>query len=194
MNECGAAASWGRLPPLFSFVVCAGCLMSKFDLPDYLPPPPPNPDDGTGGRGRPPKLTEAFIQSTSTLLIQGNFRCVVAERLGVSPRTFEKWMRRGLADVEQFPNSLYVRFRAVVLASEREFECQSVAAIQAAGRSDPAHLEWLLERKFPQRWGRYRGELGELKRRIRELERLLGDTGLVPLIDAAGESAGEATD
>ena len=59
--------------------------------------------------------------------------------------------------------------------AEAGFEAKAVAGINAAGQDDPKFWCWLLERKYPQRWGRYRGELGELKRRIKQLEALLGD-------------------
>lgn len=73
-----------------------------------------------------------------------------------------------------FPEGLYGTFRRLVIESEAEAERMAVRAIYRAGKEDdPKYLAWWLERKFPQRWGKYRGELGEMKRRIRELEELL---------------------
>lgn len=134
-----------------------------------LPPPPPNPDDGRSGRK--PKCTDQIIQAASVLLLQGNFRCVVADRLNIGGTTFRRWMRMG----KQYPNGRYGRFRTTVVTSETEFQARSVAAITNAGMTeDPWVLLAFLERKYPKLYGKYRGELGELKKRIAELEKLLG--------------------
>lgn len=107
-------------------------------------------------------------------LLAGNFRCTVAKMIGVDPATFRRWMALG----KTYSEGIYARFRAAVLVAEAASEANAVATITASGQDDARHLEWLLERKYPQRWGRYRGELGLLKRRIQELEKLLGaDSG-----------------
>ena len=73
-----------------------------------------------------------------------------------------------------YPDGLYGTFRRLVLESEAEAERLAVLSVYRVGREDdPKYLTWWLERKFPQRWGRFRGELGELKRKIAELEALL---------------------
>ncbi len=131
--------------------------------------PGPNPDDGNTG-GRPTKLTPSIILATVQLLMEGNFRCVVARRIGINMATFRRWMANG----KRYPDGLYARFRAAVLKAETEGESRAVAGILAAGFADDAsHLEWFLERKYPQRWGRFRGELGDMKKRIADLEKLL---------------------
>ena len=56
----------------------------------------------------------------------------------------------------QYPDGIYGRlYRGVPLAESR-FEVLAVAGIAAAGQDDPKYLCWLLERKFPQRWGKHR--------------------------------------
>jgi hypothetical protein len=134
-----------------------------------------NPDDDERPRGgRPSKLTEQILTLTVELLIRGNFRSVVATRIGVGARTFRHWMKNG----KKYPDGIYGRFRTAVLKAETEAETRAVGNIMEAGKDDPKYLCWFLERKFPQRWGRYRGELGQLKKRITELEKLLGsDSG-----------------
>lgn len=121
--------------------------------------------------GRPVRLTEQLIEGFRAVLLAGNYRTVAARLFGVSPRTFRRWMANG----RRFPDGIYARFRSAVVKAEAEFEVNAVATINAAGRDDPWLLMSMLERKFPQRWGKYRGELGELKRRIRDLERMLED-------------------
>jgi len=102
------------------------------------------------------------------LLLKTNFRWVVAKRLGLSAKSFKRWMRLG----EEYPGGIYSRFRDAVLKAEAEAECRAVSAIYSSGIEGQAqHLEWLLERKYPNRWGKYRGELVGLQRRLKELEK-----------------------
>jgi hypothetical protein len=100
----------------------------------------------------------------------GVFRTTIARALNVSPRTFQRWLALG----RKFPEGIYGLLLQGLTTAEGEFEAQAVIDIRKAGAEDARHLEWLLERKYPQRWGRFRGELGELNRRLRELEALLG--------------------
>ena len=126
--------------------------------------------------GRPVKLTEQLIEGFRVVLLAGNYRTVAARLFSVSPRTLRRWMATG----REFPDGIYGRFRDAVIRAEAEFEVTAVATITAAGRDDPWLLLKFLERRYPQRWGPYRGELGELKRRIRKLERMLDDLGRQP--------------
>lgn len=125
---------------------------------------PPNPEDGDGKPGRPPKCTQAVIDAAAILLSAGNFRCDVAMALGIGMTTFKRWMASG----KRFPEGLYGRFRAVVLRAEGLFKTRAVASITASGESDdPRLLLEFLARKYPRQFGVYRGELGELKRRLK---------------------------
>lgn len=54
-----------------------------------------------------------------------------------------------------------------------------------AGVPEAKYACWLLERRFPKRWGRHHGEFGEMKRRLRDLERQLD------ALDPAGGGAGD---
>ena len=129
-----------------------------------------SPGDADRRPGRPPKLTPATVKLAVALALRGNFRYAVARRVGVHPKTFERWMRAG----KRSPAGLYGQLRAGVLRAEAEFEIGAVAEVVEAAKSDAKFACWMLERKYPQRWGRYRGGLGELKRRVREMERSLG--------------------
>ncbi|AWM38718.1 hypothetical protein GobsT_30900 [Gemmata obscuriglobus] len=131
---------------------------------------PPNPDDG--GNMRRTKISDQKIAAVAALIVQGNFRYVAGKAVGVPPRTFRDWMKRG----KEYPDGLYGQFRIAVIAAEAEAERKAVAAVIAAGQDDAKHLEWWLERKFPERWGKFRGELNDLKREIAELKRQIGET------------------
>ncbi|VTS00785.1 hypothetical protein, partial : Uncharacterized protein OS=Myxococcus stipitatus (strain DSM 14675 / JCM 12634 / Mx s8) GN=MYSTI_03256 PE=4 SV=1 [Gemmata massiliana] len=135
---------------------------------------PLNPDDGRPGR--PPKLTTALILKAAALLYEGNFRCDVARAVGIAPDTFGRWMQYG----RLYPDGIYATFRRVVLSSEAQFKTRAVGAITAAAKHDPWLMLTFLERKYPQQFGKYRGELGELKRRISKREKELAE--LVALV------------
>lgn len=123
-------------------------------------------------RGRPKKLTVEIALGIAAAILEGNFRYVAGQAFGVSAERFRRWMQQG----RRFPDGLYGQFRWVVLEAEAEAERRAVKSILAAGTADdPRHLEWWLERKFPQRWGRFRGELVLLRKRVAELEKMLAD-------------------
>ncbi|VTS00782.1 Marine sediment metagenome DNA, contig: S01H1_L02418 OS=marine sediment metagenome GN=S01H1_08263 PE=4 SV=1 [Gemmata massiliana] len=127
----------------------------------------PNPDDTPPA---PRKLTPELTEAIAAIILSGNFRYVACKRVGIGQRTFKRWMALG----KKYPSGIYGGFRRVVVAAETEAETRAVAAIIRAGQEDAKHLEWWLERKFPQRWGRGRGELLELKREIAELRKQIG--------------------
>lgn len=107
-------------------------------------------DEEKPQRGRPSKLTPELIEEAKKYLSGGNYREVVARRVGVAPDTFSHWMTRG----EREPLGLYGEFRRAVLETEQDAEMLAVARILAAAANDPKHAQWWLERKFPVRWGR----------------------------------------
>lgn len=132
---------------------------------------PENPEDKPI-RGRPPKLTDELAMSICEAILDGMFRYTAAKRFRVSANTVRRWMKAG----NEFPDGIYGTFRSLVLECEAEAERKAVKAILKAGHDeDPKHLEWWLERKFPQRWSRYRGELRELKRELEELRKAIGE-------------------
>lgn len=126
--------------------------------------PPPNPDDHVP---EPRKLTEDLILAFAMIVGRGQFRAVAAQKLGINPSTVWRWMAMG----KRFPLGTYGLFRACVLEAEADAEMSLVDKVLAAGDGDPKLWCWYLERKHPQRYGRWRGELHELRTRLRELER-----------------------
>jgi hypothetical protein len=138
---------------------------------DPLPPPPPNPDDGKPGR--PLKLKPDLIRAFSEILLEGNFRTVACQRLGVGHTTYKRWMALG----RRFPEGIYGLFRSAVCEADAKAERLALRSILAAGHAeDVKHLEWWLERKYPERWGRYRGELRQLQKEVDDLKKLIGET------------------
>ena len=119
----------------------------------------PGDDSRPGPRSR---LNDLLIYAIAAGIIEGNFRNVVAAKYGVRPDTLKKWLRLG----KQYPDGIYGRLRSAIFTAEAEAERIAIAKVVSAGNDDPKFLCWWLERKFPQRWGQYRGEFGELRRAI----------------------------
>lgn len=129
------------------------------------------PNQDPAPRGRPLKLTEELILGICQAILDGNFRYVAAAKFKISPSALRRWLQLG----KKFPDGIYGQLLALVRESEATAEATFVKAVTAAGAADdPKYLCWWLERKFPQRWGRYRGELADLKREVRDLKRLIG--------------------
>lgn len=124
---------------------------------------PPNPDDGNKP-GRPRRLTPALILYTVDLCLAGNYRSDVARALGVSYKTFRRWMNAG----KKYPDGLYGQFRQAVEVSEATFKTRAVGTVTGAGADDPRLLLEFLGRRYPKQFGQFRGELGALKKVIRE--------------------------
>lgn len=133
---------------------------------------PPNPDDGDRP-GRPSKLTPALTAAVVELLLRGNYRSDVARAAGIGFTTFRRWMRTG----RQYPDGIYGRFRQAVESAESTFKTRAVGTVTSAGEDDPRLLLEYLARRYPQQFGAYRGELGELKRRIKQMEKLVEGVG-----------------
>src|SRR5262245_28099268 len=71
----------------------------------------------------------------------------------------------------QAPDGLHGQFRQAVIVAEAEAESRTITAITTVGMNgDPKLLCWYLERRWPQRWGRQRAELAELRRMLRDVE------------------------
>ena len=129
----------------------------------------PHPDDAPR-RGRPTKLTPDIALGVAQCILDGMFRYTSGKRFGVSSTTFRRWMAMG----RKFPDGIYGQFRTLVLDSEAEAERIIVKALLSLGKDgDSAALRFWLERKFPERWGRYRGELIELRREMAEIKRMV---------------------
>lgn len=136
------------------------------------PTPPPAP------RGRPTKLTDELALAICQCILDGNYRHVAAKRFGVHRATLSRWLNCG----KEFPGSIYAIFRDMVLEAEATAEVRFVQAVIQGGLDDPWLMLAFLERKYPLRYGKFRGQLGEMKKRVIQLEKLLG-----PPADPAAE-------
>lgn len=92
------------------------------------------------GRGRPSKATGDVKALIVEMLRAGNWRETACKAAGITSNTLRNWLE---ADEE---------FRAAVDKAEAEDEANRVAHI--AAEKEWKAQGWLLEKRYPQRWGR----------------------------------------
>lgn len=141
---------------------------------------PPN-DDGLPHRGgRPSKLTDELFRKFIEMFLAGSFREPACRELGVTYKTFSRWMSRGRRE----PETIFGEFRLAVGAAEARSQNRMLSRIQAASLEDWKAAAWFLERKYPRRYGPKGGEYGDMKKKAERAEKAMGD--LAKVLEAAG--------
>jgi transposase len=126
---------------------------------------------------RQTKLTPELIGTICQYVGEGNFRHIAARGAGVPLRTFWNWCKQG----KKYPEGIYGTLLQSLQEAEKSAEIAVVRAVMEAAKSDPKCGQWWLERKFPQRWGRNRVEITDLKARMDVVEKRLAEqSGDVP--------------
>lgn len=137
---------------------------------DTLPPAPRGPDDGPPPDPR--KLTTELIEGFRRVIAEkGHFREVACRKLHVNYATFRRWMSLG----KKYPDGIYATLRSTVHEAEADAENAMLDLVLGQARIDAKHAEWYLERKFPQRWGRGRGEFSRMMKEFAELKKLMAE-------------------
>jgi hypothetical protein len=109
--------------------------------------------------GRRTLLTEQVADQLVAMLKAGNYVTVATRAVGVSRRTFSEWMRRGKSDAPADAEFRVLRER--VTKARAEAEVRHVAQISAAATDSWQAAAWMLERQYPDRWGRVSVRLRE---------------------------------
>lgn len=123
---------------------------------------------------RPSLFTPETREKILSHLRNGNFREPSVKASGVGNRTFYDWLDKGKAD----PDSEYGVFRRQVIEAEELAETTAVARVLEAGKDDPKHLIWWLERKHSERWSRDAYNVRQIMKELVELkEKLNGVPG-----------------
>jgi len=95
-----------------------------------------------------PELQAQFLQ----MLRAGNYIEIATRAVGISRQTFYEWMERGKSDAPD--DAQYRELREAVAVARAEGEVRAVAHIASAARENWQAAAWLLERQYPDRWGR----------------------------------------
>ena len=99
---------------------------------------------------RPTKLTPERHTAIVQAILAGNYAETAARYAGVATTTFYNWMNRG----KDGKSGLYVEFVDAVENAKAQAEIRDVALIERAAKVTWQAAAWMLERKFPDRWGR----------------------------------------
>jgi hypothetical protein len=99
--------------------------------------------------GRPTLLTVEVGEMIANALRAGNYVQVACRAAGVSRQAFGDWMRRGQREAGPYRD-----FRERIEKALAESEVMHVARISQASKESWQASAWLLERQFPERWGR----------------------------------------
>lgn len=121
------------------------------------------------------KLDEGKIEALAQYVRSGTYNAVAAENGGISERTFYYWLERG----EKATKGIYFQFLHAIKKARADAETERVGKIREYGMGTRAvekwtitrangdfeehesygtgnwqALAWLLERQYPERWGR----------------------------------------
>jgi hypothetical protein len=101
--------------------------------------------------GRPPvptKLTPARTKQLSKLIAAGMSLEAASYACDITPQTFFGWMRKG----REQPSGIYYDFFLAIKKAQAFCEAKCLEQLKIDPRWP--RWAWLLERKFPDRWGR----------------------------------------
>lgn len=96
------------------------------------------------------KISKEIIALISKTLEEGNYREVACRIAGIDRKTLGNWMKRG----EHEKGGLYLELYEAVSLAEGTFEISALRLIQKAALTSWYAAAWLLERRWPERWGR----------------------------------------
>ncbi len=98
--------------------------------------------------GRSTRLTPELADRIANLISTGNYDVVVCGLVGIHPSTYYNWLSKG----ERAKSGIYKEFFDKVKKAEAAREAKWVKDIEG----DPSWQSkaWLLERRYPDRWGR----------------------------------------
>jgi hypothetical protein len=109
---------------------------------------------GEAQSGRPTNLTPATAHRIIQVLRAGGYVETAVKVAGVSPRTLRRWLKLGDPEGEDPHYQQHRELRAAIEQARGEAETRNVAIINQAAPSNWMAAAWLLERQYPERWGR----------------------------------------
>ena len=99
--------------------------------------------------GRKTKLTPELQEEITKRIKAGNYIQVACEAIGISHTTYFNWIKKG-----EEGKSPYVEFLKAIKKAEAEAHVNCVAIIASHATEQWQAAAWLLERKYPDKWGR----------------------------------------
>ena len=113
-------------------------------------------------RTRPPKLTDERIEMIGAALMAGNYMDTCAALAGIDRETLRLWMRRGRDELDrrgcgqkaQRGNAKHVKLVRAIDMAVAQGEASNLNIIRKAGKEHWQAVAWMLERRFPEKWGK----------------------------------------
>jgi hypothetical protein len=102
--------------------------------------------------GEPSKLSDELVEKLLGLIRAGNYVSTAVRAVGISRPLFYQWLDRGQSSAEI--DAPFREFRESVEHARAEAEARAVTQIANAARESWQAAAWLLERQYPDRWGR----------------------------------------
>lgn len=137
----------------------------------------PDEPSTSGKLGRPCKLTPEKIDIICAVLSTHGVIAAASRAAGIYWQTLAAWLKRGEKDDAAGVKSKFAVLYRRVQDCNAEFEAKCVARIDAAAKAGDWKADaFLLERRFPERWGkkdRSNGNVDLINKAKRELERVL---------------------
>lgn len=100
--------------------------------------------------GRPTKLTPELHADIVRTIKAGNYLETAAAMAGVERLTLREWIKKGV----RAKSGAYHAFALDIEQAMAHAEVVDVLGIRKAGEKEWTARAWLLERRFPDRWGR----------------------------------------
>jgi len=97
-----------------------------------------------------PKLNKKIQDHICEVLKDGNYIITACEASGISKNAFFMWMNKG----EKATEGIYKDFYDSVKKAQADSETFLLKTIKVKSLEQWQAAAWMLERKFPERWGR----------------------------------------
>lgn len=106
-------------------------------------------------RGRKLKLNEELIKQITSLIEIGVYNKVACQSVGIDESTFYIWMRKGEQSIAENKHDIYRRFYEEVKKAESKSMVRHLTNIVKASQEGNWQASaWILERRYPELWGR----------------------------------------
>lgn len=109
------------------------------------------PNSAPRRRGQPTDLTPRIQQIITDVIRAGNYQVRAAEAAGIEEKTLLKWRRWARSGREP-----YATLERAIEQADRDCETALVSKVMAKTDEDWGAAFAMLERKYPERWSRYR--------------------------------------
>jgi len=108
---------------------------------------------------RPTRLTKLLIEQLATYIENGNFAQDACKLADVSEAGYYKWLATGRAILEgeiekTRANALTVELVEAIKHADAKFKAYHLSNINRASRTTWQASAWMLERRFPEEYGR----------------------------------------